>query len=185
MWFFHQQVQQGQSLYKTILKNRVLWWDGTTEVEPDKLHKWAHLHNVAVTHVDQDVEKYNQLVGSKIGLKESMTPFDVDFKIPDFYKELNIDDYLVEKISEIHTDDAITLSRVERYLHEMEVYKQLNLQDFLRTAIFISDQLKKQNVVYGLGRGSAVSSYILYLIGIHSIDSMKYDLSIHDFLKVK
>jgi len=34
-----------------------------------------------------------------------------------------------------------------------------------------------------VGRGSSVSSYILYLIGIHRVDSLRYGFSISDYLK--
>jgi len=37
--------------------------------------------------------------------------------------------------------------------------------------------------MWGVGRGSSVSSYILYLIGVHKIDSIKYDLDYKEFLR--
>ena len=35
----------------------------------------------------------------------------------------------------------------------------------------------------GVGRGSSVASYILYLIGVHRIDSIKYNLDWKEFLR--
>jgi len=49
--------------------------------------------------------------------------------------------------------------------------------------IYFVDTLRKHNILWGVGRGSSVSSYILYLIGIHRIDSIKYNLNIGEFLK--
>jgi len=49
--------------------------------------------------------------------------------------------------------------------------------------IYIVDMMRKNNLVWGVGRGSSVASYVLYLIGIHKIDSLKYNLNIEEFLK--
>ena len=43
--------------------------------------------------------------------------------------------------------------------------------------------MRKNNIVWGVGRGSSVSSYVLFLMGVHKVDSMKYNLDIKDFLK--
>jgi DNA polymerase III alpha subunit len=43
--------------------------------------------------------------------------------------------------------------------------------------------MHQNNVVWGVGRGSSVASYVLYLLGVHKIDSLKYNLDIHEFLK--
>jgi DNA polymerase III alpha subunit len=48
---------------------------------------------------------------------------------------------------------------------------------------YLVDTLRKNNVVWGVGRGSSVASYILYLIGVHKVDSIKYNLDINEFLK--
>jgi DNA polymerase III alpha subunit len=43
--------------------------------------------------------------------------------------------------------------------------------------------MREHGVVWGVGRGSSVASYVLFLIGIHKIDSLYYDLPIDEFLK--
>jgi DNA polymerase III alpha subunit len=43
--------------------------------------------------------------------------------------------------------------------------------------------MRKNSLVWGVGRGSSVASYVLFLIGIHKIDSIKYNLNIEEFLK--
>ena len=45
------------------------------------------------------------------------------------------------------------------------------------------DIMRKNNVVWGVGRGLSVASYVLYLIGVHKIDSLYYDLDIEEFLR--
>jgi DNA polymerase III alpha subunit len=48
---------------------------------------------------------------------------------------------------------------------------------------YIVDTLRANNVVWGVGRGSSVASYVLHLIGVHKIDSVKYDIPIEEFFK--
>jgi DNA polymerase III alpha subunit len=43
--------------------------------------------------------------------------------------------------------------------------------------------MRENDIVWGVGRGSSVASYTLYLIGVHKIDSIKYELDINEFLK--
>jgi len=45
------------------------------------------------------------------------------------------------------------------------------------------DNLRKRNVVWGVGRGSSVSSYVLFCIGINRIDPLKFNLDVGEFLK--
>ena len=70
-------------------------------------------------------------------------------------------------------------------MEEIKIYKNLELMDVLATLIYIINTLVDNNIVWGVGRGSSVSSYVLYLIGVHDIDSFKYDLKIEDFLRTK
>ena len=53
----------------------------------------------------------------------------------------------------------------------------------LRHLAWIVYHLRKMEIVWGVGRGSSVSSLLLYLIGINRIDPMKFGLDISEFLK--
>ena len=53
----------------------------------------------------------------------------------------------------------------------------------LRYLIYLVDVMRENNVVWGVGRGSSVASYILYLIGIHKVDSVKHNLDYTEFLR--
>ena len=65
----------------------------------------------------------------------------------------------------------------------IHLYDKYNIIDVLKVCIYIIDTLRKNNIVWGVGRGSSVASYVLFLIGIHKIDSIKYNLIIEEFLK--
>lgn len=71
-------------------------------------------------------------------------------------------------------------SRVDK---ELELYIKHGMIELLHFMKYLVDTLRNNNVVWGVGRGSSVSSYVLYLIGVHKIDSLKYNLDINEFLK--
>jgi DNA polymerase III alpha subunit len=79
-------------------------------------------------------------------------------------------------------DDNIDL-RIARRDKEIELFRKYGLEDILRLVVFIVDTLKEKNVVWGTGRGSSCSSYLFYIIGLHCVDVIKYDIPIHDFFK--
>lgn len=97
------------------------------------------------------------------------------WKIPQEYMNLAIDDFLYNKCS--------TEQQKKRVSEELILYKEKNLLTLLKFMIYFVDTLRKNNILWGVGRGSSVSSYVLFLIGIHRIDSLKYGLKIGEFLK--
>ena len=95
--------------------------------------------------------------------------------MPDKYKQINIEDYIVNKCK--------TQFEIDRCMYELNMYEARGLEDVLRFLIYLVDYLRENNIVWGVGRGSSVASYILFLIGIHKINSLKYKLDIKEFLK--
>lgn len=72
---------------------------------------------------------------------------------------------------------------VARVNEEMDEFEARSLIPLLQLMIYLVDHFRQNGIVWGVGRGSSVSSYCLYLIGVHRINSLKYGLSVHDFLK--
>ena len=76
-----------------------------------------------------------------------------------------------------------TEEQTDRVSTELNLYIQHGMMDLLFYLKYLVDTMRENNIVWGVGRGSSVASYVLYLIGIHKIDSIKYDLDIKEFLK--
>ena len=91
------------------------------------------------------------------------------------YLELDVELFVLAKCK---TDEER-----ERAAMELSMYKERDLYHVLQWIIMIVDLMRKQDIVWGVGRGSSVASYVLYLIGIHKIDSIKYELEIEEFLR--
>lgn len=98
-----------------------------------------------------------------------------DWFMPDEYKQLDIENWVL-----CQAPDVLSYNRV---VEELAEYKQRNMLDLLRWLKYFVDTCEKEGVVWGIGRGSSVASYVLYLIGVHSVDSIKYNLDWQEFLR--
>jgi DNA polymerase III alpha subunit len=95
--------------------------------------------------------------------------------IPDSYKQMDILDWLYNQCPTVEIKQRVT--------EELRLFAKNDMIPVLKTMKYVVDTLRKNNIVWGVGRGSSVSSYVLYLIGIHKIDSIKYNLPIEEFFK--
>ena len=94
--------------------------------------------------------------------------------IPKEYQDMDIESWLVDICPKEHYD---------RLIEELVLYRDRDFIPVLKAMKYIVDTLRKNNVVWGVGRGSSVASYVLYLIGVHKIDSIKYSIPIEEFFK--
>ncbi len=97
-----------------------------------------------------------------------------DWFMPDKYKSMDIEDFLINQCSK---------ENHQRLIEEIELFRQYNMIDLLRYLKYLVDTMRENNIIWGVGRGSSVASYCLYIIGVHKIDSVKYNLDIKEFLK--
>lgn len=98
-----------------------------------------------------------------------------NWHMPEEYKDLDIVAWLNNK--------QLTHVQRERVHYEIKLFQDRGMIPVLKFLRYLVAQCKENNIVLGVGRGSSVSSYVLYLIGIHKVDSLKYDLDIKEFLK--
>ena len=114
-----------------------------------------------------------------VTLADSINEFDKRFQakwhMPDEYKELDIAAYVLGLCKADY--------ELQRVGEELLLYQERDAFNLLRYMKYLVDTLRKNNVVWGVGRGSSVASYVLFLLGVHKINSIYYDLSIEEFLK--
>jgi len=129
--------------------------------------------SVAELHAELD------LLDSYHSINQSMEDFDAilqkNWRMPKEYKDMDIAEYVLGLCQQEH--------ELQRVGQELLLYQERDLFDLLRYLKYLVDTLRKNNVVWGVGRGSSVASYILFLIGVHKIDSLYYNLDIEEFLK--
>ena len=95
--------------------------------------------------------------------------------MPEEYKQLDIAQWVLEQCN----NDA----ELQRAGAELLEYAQRNLLDMLCYLKYLVDTMQTNNIVWGVGRGSSVASFVLYKIGVHRIDSLYYDLDFHEFMR--
>jgi len=95
--------------------------------------------------------------------------------MPEEYKELDIAEYILSLCN--------TQEELQRCGEELLLYQDKNLFNLLKYLKYLVDIMKENNIIWGVGRGSSVSSYVLYKLEVHKIDSMYYNLDVKEFLR--
>ena len=151
----------------------------------DALYKGYQINPVDLLFVEERTpEILNLEQASGVRLFEPINPtltqeqFDLAWQgrwnMPDEYKQIDLEEFLVNQCPE---------ENYQRLVDELEEYKSRNMLDLLRWLKYFVDTCRANNIVWGVGRGSSVASYVLYLIGVHKIDSIKYNLDWQEFLR--
>lgn len=95
--------------------------------------------------------------------------------MPYEYKTYDIIDWLYCQCQTTEQKDRVT--------EELKAFAERDMIMLLKWLKYFVDTATKNNIVWGVGRGSSVASYVLYLIGVHMVDSMKYNLDWREFLR--
>jgi DNA polymerase III alpha subunit len=160
-----------------ILKNRILREDGISIVNPEDigklLLKGLTPSQLLTTEIDDEIELFNSISDETINLfSDDNFTLNYNWNIPKEYQELDLIEYFCKFIN----DD-----NESRIIEELQIIIDNDLHYQIRSIIFVIDTLKQKNIVWGLGRGSSCASYLLYLIGVHTIDPIKYDIPCREF----
>lgn len=100
-----------------------------------------------------------------------------DWFIPKEYKNFDIENWVLEQCL-----DVVSYQRAQE---ELSLFAKYQMIPMLRTMKYIVDTLRSNNIIWGVGRGSSVASYVLHIIGVHKIDPIKYSIPIEEFFKEK
>lgn len=95
--------------------------------------------------------------------------------MPQEYKELDIAKHVLSLCK--------SNAELQRCGEELLLFQERNLFDLLRYLKYLVDVMTENRLIWGVGRGSSVASYVLYKLGVHRIDSMYYELDPTEFLR--
>jgi len=143
--------------------------------------------HIVLCDPSDDIDQFNLQV-SEVGGKEiqKYIPLDVDQKtfdnvcqsewfMPDEYKNMDIYSWLEQRCE--------TTEQVQRLDEEFTEFQNRNMLPLLQYMKYLVDFMRENNIVWGVGRGSSVSSFVLYLIGVHRIDPIQFGLDWREFLR--
>lgn len=163
------------------LNDRALTPDGKLVVAPDKVEelliRGIPLSQIRVTAINNEIKKFNAMTDEQLQLlSDENIELNLDWLLPQEFKSLDLDKYIASMITTEHNE----LAEI-RLENEYQEFKRRNMEMFLRTVIFIVSEFKKKNIVWGVGRGSSCASYLLYRIGLHSVNPLKYKIPYSEF----
>jgi len=95
--------------------------------------------------------------------------------MPEKYRTMDIAQFVLEQCN--------GEAELQRAGEELLLFQERDMFVLLRYLKYLVDTMRENNIVWGVGRGSSVSSFVLFLIGIHRINSLYYQLDIGEFLK--
>lgn len=116
--------------------------------------------------------KYNNL---DISVEEFDNINQSNWLMPEQYKTMDIAQYVLEQCK--------SEAELQRAGEELLLFQERDMFVLLRYLKYLVDTMRANNIVWGVGRGSSVASFVLFLLGVHRINSLYYDLSIDEFLK--
>ena len=99
----------------------------------------------------------------------------MSWHMPEEYRQLDIAVYILG----LCADEA----ELQRCGSELLLYQERDLFDLLRYLKYLVDVMTANRVIWGVGRGSSVASFILYKMGVHRVNSLYYNLDIAEFLR--
>lgn len=125
-----------------------------------------------------EIENVPELIEHTLA-QVSVADFDEEMRskwhMPTKYRELDIAKWLLEQCK--HEEE------IQRVGKELLLYQKRGQFQLLQYMKYLVDLMREHNIVWGVGRGSSVSSFVLFLIGIHRINSIYYGLDVEEFLK--
>lgn len=124
--------------------------------------------------LDSSVE-FSQATSSLLSVKDYDCANQSNWYMPVEYKNLDIAEYILNLCK--------TDTELQRAAHELLLYQEKQLFDLLKYLKYLIDIMKQHKIIYGVGRGSSVASYVLYLLEVHRVDSIYYDLDPREFLR--
>lgn len=142
----------------------------------ERLYEGKTIDNLNIENSDERdlYRKTSRSVGNKSNLVNNSYDINKWFT-PEAYIDLDIEKYCLEKCK--------TQQERDRVIFEMREFKERSLEPVLRHLLYMVEEMRNNNCVWGVGRGSAVASYCLYLLGVHFVDSLKHNLDLSEFLK--
>lgn len=160
-----------QDLVNLVMQGRDVW----------------NLQRVVVDH-DVDLERGIQIIQEPSAMMQWTFPENSDMAVPDWdhiqQQQWHMpDSYKTMDIAAHVLDLCDTDAELQRCGEELILYQERGLMDLLCYLRYLVDVMRENHVIWGVGRGSSVASFVLYKLGVHRINSLYYELDPTEFLR--
>lgn len=178
----------------TELSDRTLRFDGVSILDPERvaaaLARGVRPSDLRVTSISDDVRLHNEVVVEADRLREladEPVQINMAWRLPKKYQDLDLNQYVIDRFVErseelgFTADDSDVLVAEARIQAELAEIQRRGMVEFMKTVIYVLDTFRQNNVVWGVGRGSSCASYVLFIIGLHVVDSLKLQVPMEEF----
>lgn len=178
-----------ENMNHLLVDDRILWKDGTISVPSDSITDYVHLAESGKLFTDKitpEIAEFNEMSTTPILVKRKIKKLSTEWNIPDDIKSIDLYDHLTNKLltefenSEFSNSDMQL--RSDRLDFEYNALIDAGHRDLIYAILYVINRFEETGTVWGVGRGSSTSSYLLYIMGAHDIDSVEYDLDFTEFL---
>lgn len=179
-------------LLQTELDDRILRFDGVSIVDVDTaayaIVKGIKPSMLRVENKSEEINLFNEQVVEENRIKlncQEPISLNMAWQMPEKYIKMDLDEYVSDvfanKVHSLGYSDAQIELAMIRVSEELFEIKRRAMIDFTKIVIYILDVFREKNIVWGVGRGSSCASYILFLLGLHVVDSIKYEVPMEEF----
>ena len=146
--------------------------------------KLTNLENITVDY-SEDIEQLEKTAGftfqqfnkqlDQISIEDFDQALQTEWFIPNEYRNFDVKEHCLNRCT--------TIEQKQRVIDEMCEYEKRGMVPLLQWTKHFVDSCIANDIVWGVGRGSSVASFVLFLLGVHQIDSVKYNLDWQEFLR--
>ncbi len=172
------------------LEDRIITDDGSVVFKYNFLeHQWTNttVFSDILVLPHHDLIRYNMrnpehalTIWNSDGVESHPSSETYDWIIPEKYQELDIIEQSVRKLEDLELSSDDYKNRLEYELFEMD---KRGMFPFIRCVYYVIEQLRENNIVWGVGRGSSCASLVLFVLGINRVDPVKYNIPVGEFIK--
>ena len=162
----------GQQIYNEMELCLLYLQDPTRSIKKAYVENQINFDDILQLENQPELIKYNPL---DISVEEFDNINQSNWLMPEKYKTMDIAKFVL--------DQCKNEEELQRAGTELLLFQQREMFMLLRYLKYLVDTMRENNIVWGVGRGSSVASFVLFLIGVHKINSLYYDLSINEFIK--
>lgn len=172
------------------LNDRVLRFDGVSIIHPDQLAAalltGVQPHQLRLTETNEDVELFNDNSAEHLSTNvDEPVKLDFSWQLPEPHLSMDLRATIVaravDRLLQLNYPEDVHLKACQRIQDEFEEIERRGMVEFVKTIIYILDTFREKGVVWGVGRGSSCASYVLFILGLHSVDCVKYDVPLTEF----
>lgn len=133
------------------------------------------LYNKSVKELYADMPELQLYNFGSIDRDNFDSTMQAHWHMPDEYTTMDIAAWVLEQCN--------GEAELQRCGEELLLFQERDAFMLLRYMKYLVDTMRANGIVWGVGRGSSVASFVLYKIGVHRINSLYYDLDPREFLK--